>query len=144
MAIAMVIMFPPIGVQLAHGNKRWALAFLWLAYGTLILYLPLRFHGSLIPASDSQISAVAFLAVAGLVGSITACVWLGWYLVVSLAFNGHNNEAGGAARIGRYKQFIRLKITHRTITGYVIAVDDPKMNGRELRPRLVDVFTLTC
>ena len=42
------------------------------------------------------------------------------------AFNGHNNEVGGAARIERFKQFIRFKVEPNQITGYVITFDDPQ------------------
>src|ERR1043166_6045367 len=45
------------------------------------------------------------------------------YATVCFAFNGHNNEVGGAARIENFKQFIRFRLTRNDITGYVIAVD---------------------
>ena len=71
------------------------------------------------------------------------CYWFGWYLGVCFAFNGHNNEVGGAARIERFKQFIRFRLSEQgELTGYVIAVNDPSDDGRDLRPHLVDVFRL--
>jgi hypothetical protein len=79
---------------------------------------------------------------AGAVGAVIACVWVGWYLAVCFAFNGHNNEVGGAARIERFKQFIRFRLTEDGLTGYVIGIDDPRQQGRNLRPRIVDVFHL--
>ncbi|MFL6253959.1 MAG: hypothetical protein ACJ74T_02980 [Pyrinomonadaceae bacterium] len=82
----------------------------------------------------------AFAAVAG---AVLCCYWFGWYLGVCFAFNGHNNEVGGAARIERFKQFIRFRLTEEgELTGYVIAVNDPSDDGRELRPHLIDVFRL--
>jgi hypothetical protein len=83
-----------------------------------------------------------------------SCLWFGWYLGVCSLFNGHNNEAGGAARIEKFKQFIRFKLTEDGLTGYVIAVDDVSMigeqrdngewnDGRDLKPKLIDVFHLT-
>jgi hypothetical protein len=70
------------------------------------------------------------------------CFWFGWYLGVCFAFNGHNNEVGGAARIERFKQFIRFRVTDAGLTGYVIAVNEPREDGRDLKPHLVDVFHL--
>jgi hypothetical protein len=80
---------------------------------------------------------------AGLIGAFLCCVWFGWYLAVSLEYDGHNNEAGGAARIESFKQFIRFRVTEDDITGYVIAVDEPERQGKNLKPKLVDVFRLT-
>lgn len=81
--------------------------------------------------------------VAGAVGLLMACAWLSWYLAVSLLFHGHNNEAGGAARIEKFKQFIRFRLTEDDLTGFVIAVDEPKEHGSQLRPKLIDVIYLT-
>jgi hypothetical protein len=77
---------------------------------------------------------------AGLLGAALCCVWLGWYFAVSLLFHGHNNEIAGAARIERFKQFVRVRINKEGLTGYVIAIDYPRRNGKDLNPRLVDVF----
>ena len=90
---------------------------------------------------------------AGLIGSVMSCVWLGWYFATALVFHGHANEAGSTARTEEYKHFIRFKLTKDTLTGYVIAVDFPQApqpserlakGGHTLKPRLVDVFTLKC
>ena len=93
--------------------------------------------------------------IAGLAGAVICCLWTGWYFAVCFAFNGHNNEVGGAARIENFKEFIRFRLTHDGLTGYVIAVDDvSKINtmdasgrtrdGSDLQPRLIDVFHLRC
>jgi hypothetical protein len=71
-----------------------------------------------------------------------SCVWFGWYLGVCFAFNGHNNEVGGACRIEEFKQFIRFRLTEDWLTGYVIAVDKPGMPGWGLNPKVVDIFHL--
>lgn len=75
-------------------------------------------------------------------GLVLPCVTLGWYLAVSLCFDGHNGEAGGAARIERYKQMIRIRVTPEKLTGYVIGFDEPKERYEELAPKLIDVFEL--
>jgi hypothetical protein len=76
------------------------------------------------------------------VGAVMCCYWFGWYLGVCFAFNGHNNEVGGAARIERFKQFIRFHLTPEGLTGYVIGVNDPTDTGRDLKPHVIDVFRL--
>ena len=61
---------------------------------------------------------------------------------MSLAFDGHNEQAGGAARIERFKEFIRVRLTADSLTAYVIAFDEPAMHGHELRAKVIDVFEL--
>ena len=78
----------------------------------------------------------------GVFGAFLSCVWLGWYLGVCLGFNGHNNESGGAARIEKFKQIVRFRLTNDTLTGYVIGVRNPKRCGHLLRPYLIDIFQL--
>jgi hypothetical protein len=59
----------------------------------------LKNKGSISPLVQSYEWRIALIpaTLAGLVGALMSCVWFGWYLSISLAFNGHNNEAGGAA-----------------------------------------------
>ncbi len=80
--------------------------------------------------------------------------WFVWYLAVTSRLDAHNNEAGGSARITKYRQFIRFNLRPDGLTGYVIAIinstegSDPvansaiRMGGKNLRFKLVDVFTL--
>src|SRR4029078_12462507 len=87
---------------------------------------------------------------AGLAGAVICCLWTGWDFAVCFAFNGHNNEVGGGARIENFKQFNGFRLARDGITGYVIAVDDvskidTKVNGRkqdgsDLKPKLIGVF----
>ncbi len=81
-----------------------------------------------------------------LLGAWFSCIWFGWYLAVSLAFHGHNNEAGGGARSECYRHMIRFKLMENTLTGYVIGIDKPvtDFSNKEQLPkfRLVDVFTI--
>ncbi len=71
-------------------------------------------------------------------------VWFSWYLAVSLAFNGHNNEAGGAARIEGFKHILRIKVEREKLTVYVIGFDEAKPEIDQLSLRLVDKFSLEC
>ena len=87
------------------------------------------------------------LATAFTLGMVFSCIWFGWYLAVSLAFNGHNNEAGGGARSEQYRHMIRFKLEENRLTGYVIGFDEPvKDFSDKTKPlpkfRLVDVFTI--
>jgi hypothetical protein len=91
-------------------------------------------------ARASEVSASTLAAAA--LGALMTCVWLGWYFAVSLAFNGHNDQAGAAARIEGYKQFMRIRIKQDELTAFVIAVDKPNTLGKKLEPRIVDVFQL--
>ena len=145
-ALAAVLLVLPIfvGRWLLKRNSGVGLLIAWIVYGGLMLFLPklvgqpaIFFHWTgpwgLIPA-----------ILAGLAGAVICCLWTGWYFAVCFAFNGHNNEVGGAARIENFKQFIRFRLTRNEITGYVIAVDQVGEVGHDLKPRLIDVFRLKC
>lgn len=149
-AVLLIFVPIPLGEWLMKRNSRAGLLVVWFVYGAVMLsltYLP-----DLRPTTPNE---AVFMAdewlgwaglvpsvLAGAVGAVFCCLWFGWYLGVALAFHGHNNEAGGAARIERFKQMIRFRLTENTLTGYVIAVDDPQQQGHLLRPKLVDVFHL--
>ena len=160
-------------------NYKKRLTALWLLYGATMLALPPLVYWWLASWSDKyanlrsalfwphpfgpQSSFASYewwgnfggfwqlvpLALACLFGLVFSCIWVGWYFAVCLRFNGHNNEAGGAARIENYKQFIRFRLRENDLTGYVIAVDSPVGEGNQLRKdkpdnvRIVDVFHLT-
>ena len=79
----------------------------------------------------------------GVFGAFLSCVWLGWYFGVCLSFHGHNNETGGAARIEKFKQLVRIRLKKDSLTGYVIAIKNPQRCGKCLHPQIVDVFHLT-
>lgn len=150
-ALAFALVFLPIvlGQTLMKRNTRWGLTIAWIVYGALMLALPF------LTSSFAPTMAPTFLSVdwqgwrglipsviAGITGAIFACVWFGWYLAVCLAFNGHNNEAAGASRIEEFKQFVRIRLTEKTLTAYVIAVDEVSIEGDKLKPRIIDVFQL--
>lgn len=146
------------------------LSTIWIVYGGIVLgvcfasvystwpqYLWLEAASGNTANQYGSWPAVIGALLAGAVGALNSCVWFGWYLAVCfIVFRGHNNEVGGAARIEKFKQFIRFRVTKDTLTGYVIAVDDVSMigedrtdekpygnDGRSLNPKLIDVFTLS-
>lgn len=108
-----------------------ALGLLWLAG---LAAFTLGFKDVHLPVTGGT------LGVALALGAVLSCTTLGWYLAVSLCFDGHNGEAGGAARIEKFKQFIRFRVTPNELTGYVIGFDEPKERYEELAPKLIDVF----
>jgi hypothetical protein len=142
LAVGVVLVFAFIGNQLARRGWRWALTVAWLVCGGVLLYLPFALRGAPGVWLDGWGLALRFIAVIVL-GGLMSCVWLGWYMAVSLEFHGHTNEAGGAARIEEFKEFIRFRLTRDTLTGYVIGVDQPLTQGANLKMRLIDVFQLT-
>ena len=139
-ALAAVLVFWLAGNWLVAKLKvRRLLIVVWLVYGLVLLGLPFFFWG----ASASYVDEwIARLCAAVLLGGLMSCVSLGWYFAVSLAFNGHNDTAGGAARIERFKEFMRIRLTAHGLTVYVIGFDEPRMHGHELRPKIIDVFEL--
>lgn len=138
--LAAVLIFWLAGNWLVAKLKfRGSLAIVWLVYGAVLIGLPFVFGGE--PARYLDTWTARFIA-AVLFGSLMSCVSLGWYFAVSLAFNGHNEQAGGAARIEGFKEFIRVRLTAHSLTAYVIGFDEPKMHGHQLRPRIIDVFEL--
>lgn len=159
--LLLVLSFWP-GPQLLKRNNRIGLALVWLGYGAVMLTWPWiiavvlsRFHIGYVPLFSNTNGWMGLLpaVIAGGVGAIISCVWTGWYFAVAFAFNGHNNEVGGAARIENFKQFIRFRLTRNGLTGYVIAVDDVSkidevdasghtFDGSDLKLKLIDVFHL--
>ncbi|SNX59346.1 hypothetical protein SAMN06296273_0785 [Nitrosomonas ureae] len=106
----------------------------WIVIGIAVFFATMQ--GELVAVDASRL-LMAFMS-----GAIFGCIWLGWYLAVSLAFNCHNNEAGGGARSEKFRHMIRIKLTEDTLTGYVIGIDAPEKDISKATIRLVDVFTL--
>jgi hypothetical protein len=123
-------------------ENGWPLAISWTLFGAALLIIPF-----IIPASTLNIPASRWLTFllcfyAGVIGALMSCVLFGSYLAVALAFDGHNNEAGGAARIEGFKQLIRFRVNRDGLTGYVIAIDEALADGSKLEPRIIDVFRI--
>ena len=139
-AVAAVLVFWLAGNWLVAKFKfRASLTLVWIIYGLVLLGLPLVFWGA--PAQYLDTWTARFV-VAVLMGALMSCASLGWYFAVALAFDGHNEQAGGAARIERFKEFIRVRLTADSLTAYVIAFDEPAIHGHELRAKVIDVFEL--
>lgn len=121
---------------------KWGLLAIWLTVGGGVLAAAFALA---LRATDAGLVAgltVPRLLLALVLGAVLSCVWFGWYLAVSVPFNGHNNEAGGGSRLEKYKQMIRFRLTESDLTGYVIAIDEPVEDVQDLRPRIVDVFRI--
>ena len=125
--------------------KRHLVTTVWFTLGGFLLWL---FQPDQLLGGDDMKLIFTFsgtdvrLVVACLAGLVFSCFWLGWYFAVSLLYHGHNNEAGGGARLERYRHFIRFKLTKDTLTGYVIGLDRTDRHPSRLAPKLVDVFEL--
>jgi hypothetical protein len=144
--LAIVLLFLPIfaGRWLLKRNSGVGLLIAWIVYGGVMLFLPKLVGQPPVFFDWTGPWGLIPAILAGLVGAVICCLWTGWYFAVCFAFNGHNNEVGGAARIENFKQFIRFRLTRNGITGYVIAVNDVAEIGSDLKPRLIDVFHLRC
>ncbi|MGH8525752.1 MAG: hypothetical protein ACREXY_16570, partial [Gammaproteobacteria bacterium] len=117
----------------------------WIAVGLLPLLAALVMNWG----DPAEVVTLCRIVGAALIGALLSCVWVGWYLAVSLAFNGHNNEAGGGARTEQFRHLVRIKLTRDSLTGYVIGIDNPNDHiddkgvfKRDSNVRLVDVFTV--
>jgi hypothetical protein len=116
---------------------------LWLACGATCLALPLLMVGSR-PLPLFGIDLVIGVPLAALCGAVLSTTWLGWYLTVTMGFSGHNNEAGAAARVDQFREFIRFRLEPDRIVGHVIGVGRPSVvDGKVVVPTwLIDRFTV--
>ncbi|MBK8149881.1 MAG: hypothetical protein IPK58_17190 [Acidobacteria bacterium] len=103
-------------------------------------------EGNVVALTPEGIAAfVVAIVLIAIIGYRLSRVWFGWYLAVTLLYNGHNNEAGGMARIEDYKHLVRIKITKTELTAYVIGLEKavPDMTDEGFKLEIVDKFTLT-
>jgi hypothetical protein len=157
-----------LGARAMRGSPV-ILIVLWFIYGAALLALPVIFHehrGSLMVGKDHYSSflppaivnlfgqnvtsygpawvleIISLLSALGL-GFLLSMSFLSWYFAVAMVFQGHNNEVGGAGRIEKFRHILRICLTEDSVTCYVIAFDEPKVDGHDLDLELVDKFTLT-
>jgi hypothetical protein len=150
-ALVAAIAFKYVGRWLAGKKNGWWLAAAWVVFGVVLLAIPfvldasLRavfFENKVLNMPDGTWAKFILCVCAGVIGAVMSCILFGSYLAVALGFNGHNNEAGGAARIEGFKQFIRFRINREGLTGYVIGIDVSGTEGGQgkLRPKIIDIF----
>ena len=132
------------GSELTYTDQKDCARRMWIAWIAVGL---LPFLAALVMnwGDPAEVVTLCRIVGAALIGALLSCVWLGWYLAVSLAFNAHNNEAGGGARTEQFRHLVRIKLTRDSLTGYVIGIDEPvaRFDGNP-KFRLVDVFTISC
>lgn len=141
-ALVVVVVFQFIGRALAKQKNGWPLAIAWVVFGGALLSIPFLLPAGELNTPDSNVLIFLLCLYAGAVGAFMSCALFGWYLAVSLAFNGHNNEAGGAARSEKFRHLVRFRLTNKELTGFVIAIDEVGTEGQKLNARLVDVFRI--
>ncbi|MFO0555075.1 MAG: hypothetical protein U0271_42250 [Polyangiaceae bacterium] len=88
------------------------------------------------------LDALVRTSAAAVAGFVLSPTLLGLYLAVSLFFDAHNNEVGGAARSAEFKQFIRFRLTKDELRGFVIGFRRPKRRAADLKLELVDEFVV--
>ncbi|MBX3220889.1 MAG: hypothetical protein KF795_10240 [Labilithrix sp.] len=81
------------------------------------------------------------LALTPAAGALFSTVWFAWYLVIALAYDGHNNEAGGAVRVDSFVQILRIRVAADRLEVFAIAADTTDEADRA-KVRLIDRFTL--
>jgi hypothetical protein len=141
-ALVVFVVFQVVGRWLAKLENGWPLAIAWVVYGAALLAIPFVLSAPHLNMPESRSLTFLLCFYAGAIGAVMSCALFGWYLAVSLAFDGHNNEAGGAARIEGFKQLIRFRLDRDGLTGYVIGVDEAEAEAKKLKPKIVDVFRI--
>jgi len=118
--------------DLATRPRPWLYLGLFVLCGLSSLAIPVALAGRLVlPLAWSDIALR--LPVVMLVGAALSTVWLGWYLVVALGFSGHNNEAGAASRVDRFREFIRFRVEPDRLTAHVVGVGRPQIVDGHVR-----------
>jgi hypothetical protein len=126
----------------------------WLIFAAWLLVLG-GFYAALIAGAGADVAnpstrwGYAFIITApALISMVIGCAHFGWYLAAMSRLGFHNNELGGAAKVDRFRQFIRFRVTPDRVTGYVIGLERiidraERPTGADLRPFVLDVFEVT-
>ncbi len=116
----------------------------WFAVGGIALLIGVA--SGVFGGGTEQVTWCRLFIAAPFLGAVFSCVWLGWYLVATALYDGHNNEAGGGTLSADYRHLVRIRLTENDLTAYVIGIDKPKdlasSASSERTFRLVDVFTI--
>lgn len=114
-------------------RRRAGLAVMFLALVAGYVAVPIAFHPS--EAVLDQSPRPYTLLLVGYFGAYFTCLLIGWYFLLCLQWNGHGNEAGGAARVVDYAEFVRIKLSRDRAEVYVIAVANQAPGGAPPAPR---------
>jgi hypothetical protein len=126
-------------------TRRIVFLALWLGLAAGCVALPFLLSGDAAPA---PVSAWDHGLVAALSGAFFTCLWLGWYLLVSLQWNAHGNDAASVARVARYAAFLRIQLTAEGAEVWALQAHEDENeppNDRGERPivaRVIDHFRL--
>jgi len=121
----------PIAEVLLRRRVRWrrlglATMFLALVIGYVAVPIWCRPEPAVLDASPRPYT----LLLVGYFGAYFACLLVGWYFLLCLQWNGHGNEAGGAARVVDFAEFVRMRLSRDRADVYVIAVANHAIPGQ--------------
>jgi hypothetical protein len=126
-------------------TRRLVFLALWLALAAGVVALPFLL------ASDARLAPAPahewpHALITAFTGAFFTCLWLGWYLLVSLQWNAHGNDAASVARVARYAAFLRIQLTAEGAEVWAIQAHEDETrppNDRGERPivaRVIDHF----
>jgi hypothetical protein len=135
----------------------------WVGFVLLVggaVLLPWCCAGMRHTTPPSQLHWLLMLGLVAVLGGYFACLWVGWYFCICLQWNAHGNEAGGAARVTDFGEFLRIKLTKDKAEVWAISVEEqldphPPWYARLFRrkatlaepmptARLIDHFTVAA
>jgi hypothetical protein len=103
--------------------RRVATLFAFAFLAALAVGLPLK-YAHMEQGEATIVHPWFSMGAAMLLGAYFASLWVGWYFCICLQWNAHGNEAGGAARITQYGEFLRIKLTENQAEVWAIAVEE--------------------
>ncbi|MBK9035966.1 MAG: hypothetical protein IPL61_32750 [Myxococcales bacterium] len=117
------------------GRRVWRRRFGLLALAVVLLGAYVVVPIVAMPArADLRPPPALALLLTAYFGAYFTCLVFGWYLLLCLQWNGHGNEAGGAARVVDYAEFVRIKLTRDRAEVWVIAAADRGPDAPPPRP----------
>jgi hypothetical protein len=123
-------------------TRRIVFLALWLALAVVFVALPF------LVAEPVPVPVLAWdhAVVTAFMGAFFTCLWVGWYLLVSVQWNAHCNEAASVARVARYAAFLRIKLTAEGAEVWAIQAHEDEtqtpneLGEREIVARVIDHF----
>ncbi len=129
---------------LGTGAEARRIVFLALWLGLAVVFVALPFL--VMEPAPVPVLAWPHAVVTALSGAFFTCLWLGWYMLVSVQWNAHCNEAATVARVARYAAFLRIKLTAEGAEVWAIQAHEdetqqPDERGeRKIVARVIDHF----